>query len=386
MDRAIKTFLSLCVLLVLLVEIQTVLKPIRDARLCGVVPPSRRPELKAAGLLDGSFMSGFGEWVGGKTGFRGFFIKSENQLNYWLFREFPMNYPTRVVRGKNGNLFEKMYLDTYNRLDSVEASKLEEKVRSMKRLQTLLAARGVAFLFFIAPIKTTVYPEDIPSRYLRETRLEYPGNYERIKPLLERYRVNYIDGTARFLDLRKKSPYPLFAKTGVHWNYYSSCLFAQELISTIQGLLRRKTPEIRITGITTARKPRFLDDDALLVANLLFPQLLYDSYPYPETSTRGAYGSHRPDVLFVGDSFLFPLIDHLLGNKIVSRCNIYYYFNTDYRYGEGGKTYGIDRERLDWEREVFNRDVVAVEVNEHWLGDIGFGFIEKALAALESSI
>lgn len=383
MDRAMKIFLSLCVLLVLIVDIQSVLRPVRDARLCGVVPPSHRPDFKAAGLIDGSYQSAFGEWVGGKTGFRGFFIKAENQLNYWLFREFPVNYPTRVVLGRSGNLFEKMYLDTYNRLDAVEASKLEEKVRNMKRLQTLLAARGIAFLFVIAPIKTTAYPEDIPSRYLRKNRLEKPSNYESIKPLLGQYGVNHIDGTSLFIEIKKKSPYPLFAKTGVHWNYYSSCLFAQELISTMQRLLRRKTPEIQITGITSSRKPRFLDDDALLVANLLFPQLLYDSYLYPETATRGADKSHRPDALFVGDSFMFPLLDHLLGNRIVSRCNLYYYFNTDYRYDEGGKTKGIDRERLDWEREVFNRDVVVIEVNEHWLGDIGFGFIEKALAALE---
>ncbi len=368
--------------MVLIVDTQSVLRPIRDARLCGVVPPSRKPAFKAAGLLDGSYQSAFGEWVGGKTGFRGFFIKSENQLNYWLFREFPANYPTRVVRGRNGNLFEKMYLDTYNRLDSIEGHELEKKVRGMKRLQTLLAARGIAFLFFIAPIKTTVYPEDIPPRYVRKTRLDYPSNYERIKPLLEKHGVNHIDGVKLFLELRKKSPHPLFSKTGVHWNYYSSCLFAQDLISSTQRLLRRKIPEIKITGIMTARTPKFLDDDVLLVANLLFPQLLYDNYLYPEVSTAGA-DRYRPDVLFVGDSFLFPLIDHLLNNKIVSRCNLYYYFNTDYRYDEGGKTKGIDRERFDWEREVFKRDVVVAEVNEHWLGDIGFGFIEKALAALE---
>lgn len=38
---------------------------------------------------------------------------------------------------------------------------------------------------------------------------------------------------------------------------------------------------------------------------------------------------------------------------------------------------------LDWERDVFSRDVVILEANESAIGTFGFGFIERALEELE---
>jgi hypothetical protein len=38
---------------------------------------------------------------------------------------------------------------------------------------------------------------------------------------------------------------------------------------------------------------------------------------------------------------------------------------------------------LNWERNVFSKDVIIIEANETGLGKIGFGFVEDALKALE---
>ncbi|NLI11083.1 hypothetical protein [Pelotomaculum propionicicum] len=40
---------------------------------------------------------------------------------------------------------------------------------------------------------------------------------------------------------------------------------------------------------------------------------------------------------------------------------------------------------LDWEKDVFSRDIIVLEVNEQFITGIGSGFIEDALSRLEPS-
>jgi hypothetical protein len=65
-------------------------------------------------------------------------------------------------------------------------------------------------------------------------------------------------------------------------------------------------------------------------------------------------------MLMVGTSFCWNIIPYLESNQAYSRLDFYYYFNTDYTYP--GKIHRhIDRERVDWKRDIFSRDIVLID-------------------------
>ncbi|OHD66428.1 MAG: hypothetical protein A2176_06790 [Spirochaetes bacterium RBG_13_51_14] len=377
-----KAFILISNAFIALVLLQTCLKPIPDMILSGAEKKVRMPYFTLSDWINREFQNRMEQWLKQNLGFRGFFVKTDNQINYTLFNEFSRNHPRKLILGKNKYLYEEPYIDLYNRISVAGLNSMEETAASLKSLQDVLKKHKVEFLLIITPSKTSIYPEYIPEKVIIRKNLSKKDSYQIFIPLLKRYGVNFLDGRKLFLALKKQSVPNLFPTSGSHWSLYGSYLFDTSLIEQMERLLGKRLVRIASRGIVRSREPIDLDKDIARLGNILFTRSLFTEYLYPDTYPDAPSGAYRPNILLVGSSFCWNIIHYLDINRVFSRLDFYYYFNTDYVY-PGKKRNRIDKDRVDWNRDVLTRDIVIIEVNEVAMDENGYQFIETALRGLE---
>jgi hypothetical protein len=355
---------------------------IQDLELAGVEVKEYFPHLSLKSIWTGEFQTRVDKWISANLGLRAAFVRLDNQLNLSLFREISSKYESRIILGSHKWLYEKAYVDSFNNRHVIPQQDLEDTVRSLKNLQRLLELNGVHFLFLITPSKATLYPEYIRREYVVPCNLRKASNYDRILPLLRKHAVRYLDGRQYFLELKRRSPYPLYPQSGTHWSYYSACLFSLEFISSLENLTKRKMGTFQVNGIRKRKTPFGTDDDLARLANILFEKSLHGEYYHPMTSSLvSGEKVVRPRMLFVGGSYLNTLFYFLDKHQIYSDRDCYHYYR-DRRTYPAQIAEAIDKKNLDLKKEMLAKDIVVIEANEQALPFLGFGFVEDALKAL----
>jgi hypothetical protein len=360
------------------------LRLVRDSQLSGVEVEEKLPQLTLRSLWEGAWQKDLEKWLAKKLFLRSVLVRIDNQINYSLFDEISSKAgDEKLILGVDKWLFVKDYIDHFNKWGAVPLPVLEGKVQSIRKLQTILENHGIPFLFVITPSKASIYPEYIDRKYLVANSQEKESNYEKLVPLFNRYRIKYLDGHRLFVELKKKSPYLLYPQSGIHWNYYSAYLVTVELISTLTKMLNKKLVTLRSEDIEVSTTPRGADNDLALLSNILFTKSLYGQYPYPKIApSPNQKTAFRPKVLFVGASYLNNVLDYMDKYEIYRERVFYYYHKTKRFFPEKPET-PVDKDMKSLRNEILAQDVIVVETNESAIWEIGFGFVEDALKALD---
>lgn len=377
-----KAFIIAANVFVAVILIQTYFRPFDDMVLSGAEQKARPGVPALNDIISGKFQNSIETWLKQNIGFRGTFVKTDNQINFSLFNEFSRSHPRKILLGNNRELFEEPYIDNFNRLTLLPLPVLVKKADDIQRLQEKLKARNVRFILLITPSKATIYPEAVPEKYILDHAAGKKDNYEIIVPMLEQRGVNIVDSREIFLDLKKKGTTHLFPSSGSHWSLYGGYLFGTKLIERMEQLFGQRMVRMRMKMLIPSREPIDLDKDIARLGNILFTRSLFTDYRYPATYPDAPANAFRPNALLVGSSFCWNLIQYLDQNNVFSRLNFYYYFNTDWVY-PGRIRHAISRDSINWNRDVFTKDIIIVEINEIQMHEAGFGFIEAALNALD---
>lgn len=358
--------------------------------LSGVEVKQEFPKISLKTFWEGKWQADIERWLSSNLGLRALFVRLDNQMNYSIFDEIPLKYWPSIRLGKNKWLYETGYINTYNKLDAVPQATLEERVKSIKKLQTLLESKGIFFLFLISPSKAGIYPEYIKDKDLVYTAAALKTNYEKILPLLKQYQVHYLDGRQFLMTLKEKSPHPLFTKGGTHWNYYAAYYFTAELISSLEKMTNKKMTKIHCNYIREDNMPLKDEADLANLTNMIFTKTFYDiRYYHPETfiseNTKNVF---RPKMLFIGDSFTEQIFYYLDKYNVYSERDLYYYYAKHFRYPGGAEQPldPIDKQSQNLSRRILSQDIVIIEASEAALPNIGFGFIEDSLKAFDDPI
>jgi alginate O-acetyltransferase complex protein AlgJ len=171
-----------------------------------------RPDLKLdrAGLAD--FPARFEAYFNDQFGFRKPLIR---WLNGIKVAGLDVSPSPRVILGRNGWLFHgELYLDYYRRVTPFSPKQLIIWQRLLESRRDWLAARGIPYLLVFVPIKSTVYPEYMPSVF---NRLSATSRLDQLEAHLKSH------STLAILDLREpllaaKSTGQIYYKTDTHWN------------------------------------------------------------------------------------------------------------------------------------------------------------------------
>ncbi len=196
-----------------------------------------------------------------------YLIKTDNQINYLLFKTASSNPKSKVILGLNDHLIERNYIRNANRFGRANEQKLNTVVEKLKRVQSFLSTKGVNLIFVISPNKPSFYPEVIPPRYVipgADTRFD-PRQF--ITAQLRKEKVNFIDGFELLKDKERILKEPMFATSGTHWNELGGCLVASEIMKKAQSLFYTEIRQIDCQIDGTRERPVYQDTDLLQLAN-----------------------------------------------------------------------------------------------------------------------
>lgn len=342
----------------------------------------KKPELKAQTWLDGSWQRNYERWFSTRLGLRDWMVRTWNQVNFSLFGSVARNMGTRIAVGRDGWLYEGVYIDAYNKEDRTSEADLRQRVEALARLQAELLRKGIGFVVVIAPSKVEIYPEYAPEGALTPGRENRRTAYDRIVPLLAKAGVHLIDGHRFFKESKGRLPYPLFSRGGVHWNYYGAGFVVSQMLHAVSGQVGRDLGTLACTNVVQDSVPFGTDNDLGELLNLWQRDSLAGPQVHPQFEWRAGTGTGRPDFLLVGDSFGLTLAQIMESENVVEHCDLLFYYNRRFVF-PGESQAPFDRRKLDVRAEIMRRDAVIVAINEYWLPNIGFGFVGDALRALE---
>jgi hypothetical protein len=130
-------------------------------------------------------------------------------------------------------------------------------------------------------------------------------------------------------------------------------------------------------------KPTGTDRDLADLLNVWVPPVNYKA-PYPQFQPVINGGEFKPNILIEGGSFSEQFINTMLEGKVFNKLDLYFYYKTLISYPEGESSGSVLGEigQVDWDKDVLNRDVIIIEMNEQNIPKIQSGFMFDLLSHL----
>jgi alginate O-acetyltransferase complex protein AlgJ len=155
-------------------------------------------------------------------------IYLDYQIRYFLLKETV--YP-QVVLGKQGWMYytSEGNLDYYQRVRPLTSGQIEKITINLQYIQEKLNAKGIKFLFVIAPNKETIYPEYLPAG------ISITGNptwADQITTDLQKTDVQVLD--LRQPLLKSKPTAQIYFKTDTHWNPLGAHVAYTQILDSLQ--------------------------------------------------------------------------------------------------------------------------------------------------------
>lgn len=327
------------------------------------------PELTKNTWLDGTFQEALDPWLEQNTGFHNGLVRVHNQLDYSLFHK---TNAEGVIRGRNGQLYESDYIRAWTGADFVGEELLDRKLRQFRFLQQHLEENhDIDLVLVLEPGKASVYPEDIPGRFIEGEKTNYRYISQRAREL----GINLIDYNAWFMEIRDTVSYPLFPKQGTHWSEFAMWYAADSLIRYIEKVRNIELPEVIREGTEYNSSLRSTDYDVGVTLNLLF-ELRHGKMPYPKYSF-GDTNRVRPNVLSVADSYYWNIFNTRIPLHLFENEAFWYFYQKAYPESYRKDVFVKD---LDLRQEIEKQDMIFYMSTDRFLFKFDRGFVDDLMA------
>lgn len=291
--------------------------------------------------------------------------------------------PIGQIVGPRLSLIEPAYTEEYC-LRRGKDDALRPLVDDLRRLQDFCAARHTPFALVITPSKAAIYPETLPTRWL-ERYNPAPRYYDLFLPLLWEKGIHYVDGHRLTAGMKPAAQVPLFPLGGIHWSQPAALATGNALLELLaaQGFQARPIRDYRTTFSNT---PMDQDKDLANLINVVF------TWHYPVATVTVppvplAPHTYRPNMVVVGGSFTWKMLELLDDSRQFSELDLYFYYRSSQRCRTDGEWHEIGKPTpfINFATDVFAADALVLEVNEQVLYQPAphlVDFLHDALAAL----
>ncbi|MDK9708080.1 MAG: hypothetical protein OEL83_13645 [Desulforhopalus sp.] len=194
----------------------------------------------------------------------------DNLVRHFSFREKLINLnanikifglgfspSSKAILGQNGMFFEgygerRIEEDITAQFDNVtdymglipfNNEELEAWRVCLEERYYWLKARGIDYVFALAPSKAMIYPENLPVQILKTKQaLNKPTRFDQLSSHLKQHSsVPFVDLSEALLLAKQQAqtantaaPLPLYYRTDFHWTYYGAFIAYRALIEEIQ--------------------------------------------------------------------------------------------------------------------------------------------------------
>jgi alginate O-acetyltransferase complex protein AlgJ len=314
-------------------------------------------------ILVGNFQRAAAAWVGDHLVQRSAMVRAYNEV---LWRGFGTSYMANrsLVRGLGGTLFEQSYILTYCGISlATDVAGLPDFARRLRAAENWFEKRGRHLVYYVAPVKTTWFPERIPP--------SFPCPAERqnaVRPSVlaafSEAGVDYVDGPAALESWRGRVPTELFPRNGIHWNWLGAAIGAEALLEKLRKLGLHTLPPLKYE-VSVVNQETGIERDLSNLLNL-FSRLPGDPSPNVVVTPTSPAGSLR--LAAVNDSFL-PLPISLLDiGRIFQSQTLFGYITLEQLRYESGVVVLIKQDAAAITRTLLDADVVILEEVESRIG------------------
>jgi len=344
-----------------------------DATLLGMQLPPEKVALTPATLWHGAYQKAAEARAAASLPPRPAIVRAYNQAQWNAFGTSSMASGS-IIRGRKGALFEESYIEAHCGLKlKVDVAAMPDYARRLRRVQDWFEARGQRFVYVLAPIKTTWFPDLVPTRYPCAPP-KRDSVYPAARQALTAAGIHWVDGRATLEAQRGKLGYEMFPRNGIHWNQLGVAMAAKAFVAELnrQGL---ETPALD-WDVAQAPDEAGLDRDVSSLLNLRTPP---KGWKAPAVTARpvGPPGSGRFTITAVNDSFFDPLALFLTQARLAGRARNYGYVTLapiEYR---DGVAYPLTATPEIVRNDLIASDVVVLEQVESQTGGlVGRRFIE----------
>ena len=297
----------------------------------GVTLETEPPQFDLETYRSGNYAKQEEAYIGEHFGFREPVIRLYNQYLWSCYRK---TYAHDVTAGKHGWLYTPESVSDYYGTEllrwqpSVEQARInfDREVKYMNWVRDILKENDVELLAFIAPEKSFVYPEYLPKRERNAT------TFNAVDYFMEHFTETSfpcIDMTRWFQQMKDTTDYPLIPQTGAHW-VFPAVVAADSLFRFMGDLKGIELAKLKI-GELHESDNHGADNDLERLLNLSLPIRKRNGYsPTAEVTVGSNPNSIKPNVLFVGNSFMWGIVNQVPMREMFSDVEFWYYFSTAY--------------------------------------------------------
>lgn len=329
-------------------------------------------------IFSGKFQEDADQLIRQNIGLSNYWVRLHNEIN---FRAFRYSNTEKLVLGKNDYFYEEIYITEYLGHNYIGDYFIRKKVVNLKRLQEILEEQYNKHLILVFnPGKASFSPEFIPNRYHPERKTT--SNYEGFTKECDRQGVGYLDLNRYFVEQKPLRPHKLYSKYGVHWSSYGLWLATDTLMGYLERTCGIDLPECLVLGDSNSTRNKDLDFDLEPPMNLLC-ELPHETMNFPIRTFRYDSARHvRPRVFTIADSYYWSIWNYGIAHNLFSENTFWYYNRTVYP-DIWDPIVWADKSKL--KETIENHDIILLMITEANLYDFGWGFVEEALAVLDSS-
>ena len=329
-----KTLTIILMVLLFLPMLQGWLNWIPLKPLNGVVIKTEKPDFNIETYQSGDYAKQAEAYLGQHFGFHEPIIRLYNQ---YLWSCYKKTYAHDVIAGKKGWLYipesvRDYYGDELLRWQpSVEEAKhnFDREAKHLSWIRSILKENGVELMVFMAPEKGVLYSEYLPDKENNTTTFSAREYFE--KKFIEND-FPCIEMTRWFQQMKDTIDYPLIPQTGAHW-LFPSVYATDSLLRYMETLNNWNLPKIQI-GTLHESDNHGADNDLEQLLNLSLPIWhRFGFSPTAEVSVERDSTTVKPRVLFIGNSFMWGITEHVPMREVFDNVEFWYYFSTAY-YGD----------------------------------------------------
>lgn len=189
------------------------------------------PRLFTENRLNLSFPKEFEDWLQDHIAWRNELVT----LRSLALKSIRTSSDKQVIIGLDGWLYFAETVPDFTGEGAFTENQLYRLSMVVRDIDDALEQKGIPFIVAVAPNKSTVYPQYMPSGYPRRSG---PGNAERLQAMQA---ANYVDLTAMLKGQAGKGRL-LYHKTDTHWNNYGARLSAYSLLSALALVTKTNMP------------------------------------------------------------------------------------------------------------------------------------------------
>ena len=188
---------------------------------------AEKPALKTEdGTLNRDFTMQYEAWFSDRFGLRTELVTAYGKLTSKLFH---VSTEKDVIIGKDDWLFFTPTIPDATGVRTLSDAEIRHIVHNLQMMQDYASANGSALVFAAAPNKASIYPEQLPARYL-QTGDE--NNLDALYEALEQTGIQVCDWRSALRNA-KSADRQLYHKLDTHWNGDGAMLGYQTLMQTL---------------------------------------------------------------------------------------------------------------------------------------------------------